>query len=121
MEEKDLKPNVPESCSALGQENEVDLTNDNDKRPGYGSLRLSTSLLMQLGGLVAAAAVAFATANVKVESLQKIHENEATASVEILRRVSELQAKVDYMAEELRYIRARADKMVDQRRKDNDQ
>jgi hypothetical protein len=125
MKPEEDKSKLAESRPAQGRENNVSSPRNaqNQPQPQQSSqpTRVSTTLLLQLAGLLVAGAVAFATANVKVESLQRAQDNESVASIEILKRVSELQAKVDFMTEELRYIRSRTDRMVERKDKEKDQ
>ena len=76
-------------------------------------LRLSSSILLYVAGVVVAATVAMASVQGKVDHLMETRQSEEATISQILRRVTDLQAKVEYLTEELRYIRAKTDRITE--------
>lgn len=80
---------------------------------GNAKLRLSSSILIHAAGIVIATVAAMASVQGKVDHLMQDRVREETTNSKILKRVTELGAKVDYLTEELRYIRAKTDRIVE--------
>lgn len=87
--------------------------NESDVEIGGGGrtpLRLPITILIQLAGIIFAAAIAVVSVQAKVDHVTSDHDREVATNAEILKRVTELDAKVDYLTKEIWYIRERTDR-----------
>lgn len=95
---------------------DVDLMmSDNGSTPPGRNIRLPMAILLQVGTIVIAAVVAVMSVQAKVDRVATDHDREVATNAEILKRVAELDAKVDYLTREIWYIRAKTDRMVEKK------
>ena len=78
-------------------------------------VRLSVAIVMQIITVVIAATVAVVGVQAKVDHIIQDHDRELVTNSEILKRVTELDAKVDYLTREIWYIRAKTDRMTEKK------
>ena len=95
---------------------DVDLMmSDGGSTPPGKSIRLPMAILLQLGTIVIAAVIAVVSVQAKVDHVTQDHDREVATNAEILKRVTELDAKVDYLTKEIWYIRAKTDRIIEKK------